>query len=29
VLRHLRAGGRGWQTRVNTLLREAMEQGKI
>jgi len=29
VLQHLRAGGKGWQTRVNTLLREAMKQGKI
>jgi len=29
VLQHLRAGGKGWQTRVNTLLREAMEQGRI
>jgi len=29
VLQHLRAGGKGWQTRVNALLREAMEQGRI
>jgi uncharacterized protein (DUF4415 family) len=25
----LRASGKGWQTRVNALLRQAVEQGKI
>jgi len=29
VLSGLRATGRGWQTRVNALLREAVEQGRI
>jgi len=29
VLEHLRATGKGWQTRVNALLREAVEQGRI
>ncbi|KXU39016.1 hypothetical protein AXE65_10780 [Ventosimonas gracilis] len=29
VLEHLRASGKGWQTRVNALLREAVEQGRI
>jgi len=29
VLNHLRASGKGWQTRVNALLREAVEQGRI
>jgi len=29
VLNHLRATGKGWQTRVNALLREAVEQGRI
>ncbi len=29
VLEHLRASGKGWQTRVNALLREAMEHGKL
>jgi len=29
VLAHLRATGKGWQTRVNALLREAVEQGRI
>jgi len=29
VLDHLRATGKGWQTRVNNLLREAVEQGRI
>jgi len=29
VLSHLRATGKGWQTRVNALLREAVEQGRI
>jgi len=29
VLSGLRASGKGWQTRVNTLLREAVEQGRI
>ncbi len=29
VLAHLRASGKGWQTRVNALLRQAVEQGKI
>jgi uncharacterized protein (DUF4415 family) len=29
VLAHLRASGKGWQTRVNALLREAVEQGKL
>ncbi|WP_369126232.1 BrnA antitoxin family protein [Ventosimonas gracilis] len=25
----MRASGKGWQTRVNALLREAVEQGRI
>jgi len=29
VLGGLRASGKGWQTRVNALLREAVEQGRI
>jgi len=29
VLEHLRASGKGWQTRVNALLREAVEQDRI
>lgn len=29
VLAALRASGRGWQTRVNALLREAVKQGKV
>ncbi|MFM8509421.1 MAG: BrnA antitoxin family protein [Betaproteobacteria bacterium] len=29
VLAHLRSTGRGWQTRVNALLREAMKSGKL
>lgn len=29
ILAHLRASGKGWQTRVNALLREAVEQGKV
>jgi len=29
VLSGLRASGKGWQTRVNALLREAVEQGRI
>jgi uncharacterized protein (DUF4415 family) len=29
VLAALRASGRGWQTRVNALLREAVTKGKI
>jgi len=29
VLEHLRSTGKGWQTRVNALLREAVEQGRI
>jgi len=29
ILEHLRASGKGWQTRVNALLREAVEQGRI
>lgn len=29
VLAHLRASGRGWQTKVNQLLREALEQGRL
>jgi len=29
VVSHLRASGKGWQTRVNALLREAVEQGRI
>ncbi len=29
VLAHLRASGKGWQTRVNALLREAVEQGRL
>jgi len=29
VLERLRASGRGWQTRVNTLLREAVETGRV
>jgi len=29
VVEHLRASGKGWQTRVNALLREAVEQGRI
>lgn len=29
VLVYLRASGRGWQTKVNALLRQAVEQGKI
>lgn len=29
VLAALRATGPGWQTRINALLREAMEQGRL
>ncbi len=29
VLDHLRGLGKGWQTRVNTLLREAVTTGKL
>jgi len=29
ILEHLRATGKGWQTRVNALLREAVEQGRV
>jgi uncharacterized protein (DUF4415 family) len=29
VLGRLRASGKGWQTRVNALLREAVEQGRL
>ena len=29
VLEKLRASGPGWQTRVNALLREAVEQGRL
>ncbi len=29
VLAHLRASGKGWQTKVNALLRRAVEQGKV
>jgi len=29
VLTYLRATGRGWQTRVNALLREAVEAGRV
>ena len=29
VLTALKASGRGWQTRLNALLREAMEQGRL
>jgi len=29
VLAALRATGRGWQTRIDALLREAIEQGRI
>jgi len=29
ILEHLRSTGKGWQTRVNALLREAVEQGRI
>lgn len=29
VLEHLRSLGRGWQTRVNALLREAVEKGRL
>lgn len=29
VLEHLRGLGKGWQTRVNRLLREAVENGRI
>ena len=29
VLARLRASGKGWQTRVNAILREAVEQGRV
>jgi uncharacterized protein (DUF4415 family) len=29
VLEHLRASGKGWQTKVNALLRQAIKQGKV
>lgn len=29
VLAAFRASGNGWQTRINALLREAMEQGRV
>lgn len=29
VLRAIKAGGSGWQTRVNQLLREAVRRGKL
>ena len=29
VLEHLRSLGKGWQTKVNQLLREAVDQGRL
>ena len=29
VLAHLRASGKGWQTKVNALLRQALERGDM
>jgi uncharacterized protein (DUF4415 family) len=29
VLAHLRASGKGWQTKVNALLRQAVERGEM
>jgi len=29
VLEHLRQSGKGWQTRVNKVLREAVEKGRL
>jgi uncharacterized protein (DUF4415 family) len=29
VLAHLRASGKGWQTKVNALLRQALERGEM
>ena len=29
LLEHLRASGKGWQTKVNAILREAMQQGRV
>lgn len=29
VLEHLRQSGKGWQTRVNEVLREAVEKGRL
>jgi len=29
VLAHLRASGKGWQTRMNAVLREAVEAGRV
>lgn len=29
VLAHLRASGKGWQTKVNALLREAVAHGRV
>ncbi|TAM89701.1 MAG: hypothetical protein EPN41_03125 [Candidimonas sp.] len=29
VLEHLRASGRGWQTRVNAILRDAVKSGRL
>ncbi|HEX7386127.1 MAG TPA: BrnA antitoxin family protein [Castellaniella sp.] len=29
VLEHLRASGKGWQTRVNALLRKAVKSGQL
>jgi uncharacterized protein (DUF4415 family) len=29
ILEHLRGLGRGWQTRVNALLREAVEKKRL
>ena len=29
LVEHLRASGKGWQTKVNALLRQAVEQGRV
>lgn len=29
VLEHLRESGKGWQTRVNAVLRKAVEKGQL
>lgn len=29
LLEHLRASGKGWQTKVNAILREAVQQGRV
>ena len=29
ILEHLRASGRGWQTKVHALLRKAVEKGEV